>query len=355
MLLKVSKLQSIIASMIFLMLAAVAQAQDAEKQVSLNGAGATFPYPLYSKWMSEFQKANPTIKMNYQSIGSGGGIKQITEQTVNFGASDGPMSDEQLKKVSGELFHIPATLGGVVPTYNLEDINQPIKFTGEVLANIYLGKIKKWNAPELKELNPDISLPNKDIAVVHRSDGSGTTYIWVDYLCKVSPEWKEKVGKGTSVKWPVGIGGKGNEGVTAQVKELPASIGYVELIYALGNKLPYGAVRNKEGKFIQASIESVTAAAAGAIKDMPDDFRVSITDASGEDVYPIASFTWLLVYKEQQNPKTGKALAKFLWWAIHEGQEYAPNLYYAKLPDLVIDKIENKLKKITCNEKPLLD
>jgi len=326
---------------------------SADAQMLMNGAGATFPYPIYSKWFEEYTKVDPEVRFNYQSIGSGGGIRQISERTVDFGASDGPMTNDQLKKAPAELFHIPTVLGADVATYNLPG-NPKLQFTGEVLADIFLGKITKWNDPAIKGLNPSASLPDKPIIVVHRSDGSGTTYIWVDYLSKVSSEWEKKVGRGTSVSWPVGLGGKGNEGVAGQVKNTPGSLGYVELAYAITNKLPAAAVKNQAGKFVEASIESTTAAAAGAAKSMPADFRVSLTNPPGTDAYPIASFTWLLVYKDQPNESKGKALVKFLWWAIHDGQKYPAALLYAPLPAPVVKQLEAKIKQITYSGKPLL-
>jgi len=325
----------------------------ARAQMLMNGAGATFPYPIYSKWFEEYTKVDPEVRFNYQSIGSGGGIRQITERTVDFGASDGPMTDEQLKKAPAELFHIPTVLGSVVPTYNLPG-NPKLSFTGEVLADVFLGKITDWSDERIKALNPSANLPKQPIVVVHRSDGSGTTYIWVDYLSKVSKEWEQKIGRGTSVNWPVGLGGKGNEGVAGQVKNAPGALGYVELAYAITNKLPAGAVKNQAGKFVEASIESTTAAAAAAAKNMPADFRVSLTNPPGEDAYPIASFTWLLVYKDQQNEAKGRALAKFLWWAIHDGQKYPSALLYAPLPAPVVKQIEARIKEITFSGKPLL-
>ena len=331
---------------IALMMAAPAQAQ-----MLMNGAGATFPYPIYSKWFDEYAKVDPEVRFNYQSIGSGGGIRQITERTVDFGASDGPMTDEQLKKVPGALLHIPTVLGAVVATYNLP--GQPkLNFTGDVLADIFLGKVTKWSDDRIKALNPSANLPNQPIVVVHRSDGSGTTYIWVDYLSKVSNEWAQKVGKGTSVNWPVGLGGKGNEGVAGQVKNTPGAIGYVELAYAITNKLPAAAVKNQAGKFVEATIESTTAAAAAA--SMPEDFRVSLTNAPGDQAYPIASFTWLLVYRDQANEAKGKALVRFLWWAIHDGQKYPGPLLYAPLPAPVVKQLEARIKQVTFSGKPLL-
>jgi phosphate transport system substrate-binding protein len=310
--------------------------------VSLTGAGATFPYPLYSKWFDEYRKVDPNAQINYQSIGSGGGIRQITEGTVDFGASDGPMTDEQIKAFKEKrkcgVLHFPATLGADVPTYNLSGVTTVLNFTPEALAGIFLGKITKWNDPEIAKANPDVKLPDANIVVVHRSDGSGTTYVWVDYLAKVSPEWKSKVGVATSVNWPVGLGGKGNEGVTGLVKQTPNSIGYVELVYAVQNKLPAGKVKNSAGKFVAASLESVTAAAAGAATNMPDDFRVSITNAEGADAYPIASFTWLLIPEEIKDQAKLKVIKAMLTWALDKGQEYAPALHYAPLPKEVVAK-----------------
>jgi phosphate transport system substrate-binding protein len=325
----------------------------ANAQLLMNGAGATFPYPIYSKWFDEYTKVDPSVRFNYQSIGSGGGIRQISERTVDFGASDGPMTDEQLKKAPADLFHIPTVLGADVVTYNLPG-SPKLRFTGEVLADIFLGKITKWNDERITALNPGVSLPNESLLVVHRSDGSGTTYIWVDYLSKVSKEWEQKVGRGTSVNWPVGLGGKGNEGVAGQVKSTPGALGYVELAYAATNKMPVASVRNSAGKFIEPTIETTTAAAAGAAKDMPADFRVSITNAPGDNAYPISSFTWLLVYKDQTDEAKGKALVKFLWWAMHDGQKYPAALLYAPLPAPVVAQIEAKIKQITFGGRPLL-
>jgi phosphate transport system substrate-binding protein len=319
----------------------------------MNGAGATFPYPIYSKWFDEYTKVDPEVRFNYQSIGSGGGIKQVTSRTVDFGATDGPMTDEQLKQAPGELLHIPTVLGAVVATYNLPGAPK-LKFTGDVLADIFLGKITKWNDAKITALNPGATLPDQPIVVVHRSDGSGTTYIWVDYLSKISPEWQQKVGKGTSVNWPVGFGGKGNEGVSGQVKGQPGALGYVELAYAVKNNLPVASIKNANGKFVEPTIATTTAAATGAAKSMPDDFRVSLTNAPGDDAYPVASFTWLLVYKDQANEAKGRALAKFLWWMSHDGQKYADDLLYAPLPVPVVKQIEGKVKQITYQGKPLM-
>jgi phosphate transport system substrate-binding protein len=330
-----------------------ALAQPASAQTLINGAGATFPYPIYSKWFDEYVKVDPEVRFNYQSIGSGGGIKQVSARTVDFGASDGPMTDEQLKQAPGELLHIPTVLGAVVATYNLPG-SPKLKFAPDVLADIFLGKITKWNDPRIAATNAGITLPDQPILVVHRSDGSGTTYIWVDYLSKVSPEWQQKVGKGTSVNWPVGLGGKGNEGVSGQVKNTPGALGYVELAYAVKNKLPVASVRNGSGKFVEPTITTTTAAAAGAAKAMPDDFRVSLTNPPGDEAYPIASFTWLLVYREQANEVKGRALVKFLWWMSHEGQRYADDLLYAPLPQAVVKQIEGKIRQITWQGKPLM-
>jgi phosphate transport system substrate-binding protein len=336
-----------------LVLGSAALAAPALAEMLMNGAGATFPYPIYSKWFDEYAKIDQGVKFNYQSIGSGGGIRQITERTVDFGATDGPMTEEQLKKAPGELFHIPTVLGAVVATYNLQG-NPKLRFTGEVLADIFLGKITKWNDDRIKALNPGASLPGDSIIIVHRSDGSGTTYIWVDYLSKVSKEWGQKVGRGTSVKWPAGLGGKGNEGVAGQVKNTPGALGYVELAYAITNKLPVASVQNPAGKFVEPTIASTTAAAAGAAANIPADFRVSLTNAPGEAAYPIASFTWLLVYKDQPDEAKGKALVRFLWWATHEGQRYPSDLLYAPLPAPVVKQIEAKIHQINHKGRPLL-
>jgi len=304
--------------------------------LTINGAGATFPYPIYSKWFDEYQKTHPNVRINYQSIGSGGGIKQLTEQTVFFGASDGPMTDAQLQAAHGAILHFPTVLGGVVPVYNVEGVTAPLRFSGSLLAGIYLGKVTKWNDPAIAQLNPGVKLPPNDIAVVHRSDGSGTTYIFCDFLSKVSPDFKQKVGVATSVSWPAGVGAKGNEGVSGLVRQTPGAICYVELIYALQNKITFGDVQNSAGKFVTASLESVTAAAAGVT--MPDDFRVSITNADGADAYPIASFTWMLLYQHPTDKARSAAMVDFLKWALSDGQKFAPGLGYAPLPQPVIAK-----------------
>ena len=301
--------------------------------LQINGAGATFPNPIYSKWFSEYNKLHPDIRINYQSIGSGGGIQQVTNHTVFFGATDGPMNEEQLKAAPG-IMHFPTVLGAVVPVYNIPGVTGELKFTGPVLADIYLGKIKKWNDPALAKLNSGVKLPATDITIVHRSDGSGTTYIFVDYLSKVSPQFKSDVGVSTSVKWPAGVGGKGNEGVSGLVTQTPSSIGYVELIYALQNKIPFGSVQNAASEFVKGSTDSVTKAAAGAT--IPSDFRVSITNATGAGAYPISSFTWILLYQDPMDKASGKAMVDFMHWALTDGQKFAPDLGYAPLPANVV-------------------
>ncbi len=318
----------------------------AAQAVQINGAGATFPYPIYSKWFAEYNKVRPNVQINYQSIGSGGGIRQITQETVFFGATDGPMTGDQLRAAPGKIFHFPTVLGAVVPVYNIQGVDDELKFTGPVLADIFLGKITRWNDPAIAKLNAGVKLPASDITVVHRSDGSGTTYIWVDYLAKVSAEWKQKVGVNTSVRWPAGVGGKGNEGVAGLVRQSPNSIGYVELIYALQNKIDYGSVQNAAGKFVRASIESTTAAAAAAVSKMPADFRVSITNAPGDSAYPIASFTWLLLYENPKNKQQAKVMVDFMKWALTDGQKYAAQLGYAPLPESVVKLELAQLAKI---------
>src|SRR5437867_7127054 len=305
-------------------------------QVLINGAGATFPYPIYSKWFNEYHRKFPQIQINYQSIGSGGGIRQVIEGTVDFGATDGPMTDEQLKQAKTKILHFPTVLGAVVPAYNVPGVTQEINFTPEALAGIFLGKITKWSDPEFKKANAGVNLPDKNIVVIHRSDGSGTTYVWVDYLTKVSPEWKSKVGVNTSVNWPVGLGGKENEGVAGLVKQTPYSLGYVELIFAIQNKMGYGKVRNAARAFVKAELASVTAAAGSAAKQMPADFRVSITNAAGKDAYPIASFTWLLIPAKIADPAKKKAIVDFLQWMLKDGQIMVETLSYAKLPKEVV-------------------
>jgi len=314
-------------------------------QTTLNGAGATFPNPMYQKWFSEYHKAHPDIQFNYQSIGSGGGIRQVLAQTVDFGASDGPMTDQQLAEAKTKILHIPTVLGAVVPAYNIPGVNTELKFTPEALAGIFLGKITRWNDPAIAKANPGVNLPNQTIIVVHRSDGSGTTYIFTDYLSKVSSDWANGPGKGTSVKWPVGLGGKGNEGVAGMIRQMQGGIGYIELIYAVQNKIDYGLVRNAAGTFIKASLESVTAAAASA-KSMPADFRVSITNAPGKDAYPISSFTWLLIPEKSKDAAKGKILANFLTWMVDDGQKMTADLTYAPLPENVAQKVKGAIKMV---------
>ncbi len=318
----------------------------AAQTIKINGAGATFPYPIYSKWFSEYNKLKPTVEINYQSIGSGGGIRQITNGTVFFGATDGPMTEDQLQAAPGRILHLPTVLGADVPVYNIPGVDADLKFTGPLLADIFLGKVTKWNDQALTKLNPGVQLPATDITVVHRSDGSGTTYIWVDYLAKVSPEWKQKVGVATSVNWPTGVGGKGNEGVSGLVRQTPGSIGYVELIYALQSKIRYGSVQNTAGEFVQANVQSVTAAAAAAAASMPKDFRVSITNAPGKGVYPVASFTWLLLYENPKDKQQARIFIDFLKWMLTDGQKFAAELGYAPLPDAVVKMELDTLAKI---------
>ena len=312
-----------------------ADAPAAGSTVQINGAGATFPNPIYSKWFSEYTKVHPNVRINYQSIGSGGGIRQLSAQTVFFGATDTPMTDEQLKSASGQVLHLPTVLGAVVPIYNLPGTTD-LKFTGPLLADIYLGKITKWNDPAIAKINPGAKLPATDVVVAHRSDGSGTTFIFVDYLSKVSPEFKTRVGANASVNWPVGVGGKGNEGVSGVVSQTPGAIGYVELIYALQNKISFGAVQNAAGEFITASPEAVTKAAAGAT--IPPDFRVSITNAPGAGAYPISSFTWILLYQMPSDTARSKMMVDFMKWALSDGQTFATDMGYAPVPESVIQQ-----------------
>ncbi len=312
-------------------------------QMTINGAGATFPYPIYSKWFDEYAKVDPSVRFNYQSIGSGGGQKQILAQTVDFGASDGPMSDDNLAKAPGKLLHVPTVAGADVVAYNLPG-NPVLKLDPDAIAGVFLGQIKKWNDPKITALNPGIKLPDQDIVVVHRSDGSGTTYIWTDYLSKISSEWKQKVGTNTSVNWPTGLGGKGNEGVAGQIKQTPGALGYVELIYAVQNKMPYADVKNASGEFVKASLESITAAMATA--QIPDDFRFSMTNAPGKDAYPIAGATWLLVYEQQEDPMKGKKLVEFLKWAMKDGEKMARDLQYAPLPENVQERVLKRVDEI---------
>jgi phosphate transport system substrate-binding protein len=335
-----------LSALLVLCLVTVAGAQS----MLLNAAGATFPYPIYSKWFDVYHSSHANVQINYQSIGSGGGIRQLTAGTVDFGASDAPMNDDQLKeyqtKNGSAVLHFPTVLGAVVPIYNIPKVTADLKFSQKALAGIYLGTITKWNDPEITKANPGVSLPGDDIVVVHRSDGSGTSFIWTDFLSKVSPDWKGKVGASASVNWPVGLGGKGNEGVSGLVKQTPDSIGYVELIYAKQNNIPFGYVQNADGKFLQASLEGVTAAAAGAAKSMPDDFRVSITDAPGATAYPISSFTWLLIPAQIKDPAKRDAIKGFLKWMLTDGQGYNEGLLYAKLPKAVVDKELKAISKV---------
>jgi phosphate transport system substrate-binding protein len=316
------------------------------QNIQIDGAGATFPYPIYSKWFSEYNKLHPNVKINYQSIGSGGGIRQLTNQTVFFGATDGPMTPDQLLAAPGKVLHFPTVLGAVVPIYNLSEIGSDLKFSGETLAGVFLGKITRWNDPALAKDNPGVTLPDAEITVVHRSDGSGTSYIWCDYLAKVSPDYKKTVGVATSVNWPVGLGGKGNEGVAGLVKQTPGSLGYVELIYASHNQISYGAVKNLEGEFVKATVEAVTAAASSAASKMPADFRVSITNAPGKGVYPVSSFTWLLLFENPKDKQRSRLMVDFMKWALSDGQKFAPELGYAPLPQGVIDLELPALAKI---------
>jgi phosphate transport system substrate-binding protein len=336
--------------MLIIIMSALAFTASSFAQLKLNGAGATFPYVIYSKWFDEYYKKTG-IEINYQSIGSGGGIKQVIEGTVDFGASDGPMTDEQLKeakeKRGTEILHIPMVMGGEAIAYNLPEVGSGLNLSPDVLADIYLGKITKWNDKRIVEINKGKNLPDKAIIVTHRSDGSGTTYIFVDYLSKVSKEWETKVGRGTSVNWPVGLGGKGNEGVAGLVKQTVGSIGYVELAYAVQNKLDYANIQNKAGNFIKPTFDAVSAAASGAVNNMPEDLRVSITNADGKDSYPISGFTWLLIYKEMKDQKKTEAIKNFLKWAITDGQNYAKELYYSPIPKEVVKLDEKKIALIT--------
>jgi len=330
---------------IALLLLCPALALPALAQTTLNGAGATFPYPMYSKWFSEYHNAHPEIQINYQSIGSGGGIRQVLAGTVDFGASDGPMSDEQLSQSKVKILHVPTVLGAVVPAYNVPGVSGEANFTPEVLAGIFLGKITNWNDKAIAAVNQGVKFPDQPIIVVHRSDGSGTTYIFTDYLSKISSDWANSAGKGTSIKWPVGLGGKGNEGVAGTVRQMQGAIGYVELIYAVQNKIPYGSVKNASGSFVKASLDSVTAAAA-SMKNMPADFRVSITNSPGKDAYPIASFTWLLIPAQSKDAAKGKIIADFLNWMVDDGQKMTAALTYAPLPDTVAQKVKAEIKQV---------
>ncbi len=337
---------------IALLIAGVAAAQAADA-LTITGAGATFPYPLYSKWFYEYSNSHPGLNFNYQSIGSGGGIRQITAGTVDFGASDAPMTDAEMAKLPGPILHIPTAIGAVTVIYNLAGIGSGLKLSQDALVDIYLGKITRWNNPRIASLNPGLKLPGADIVVAERSDGSGTTDIFTNYLSTVSPEWRAKVGRGKSIRWPVGLGGKGNEGVAGLVRQTPGAIGYVELAYAKQNKMAVAALKNREGTFVLPSIESTSAAAAGAAKTMPADFRVSLVNAPGKDSYGICGMTWLLVYKNQKDPAKGKALVSFLKWAIRDGQKIGPTLDYAPIPRPVVDMVDKTLKQITSGGKDL--
>ncbi len=332
--------------------AAAAPAPKKDEAISLNGAGATFPFPLYSKWISEYNKQNPNVKINYQSIGSGGGIRQIVAGTVDFGATDAPMKEEEAKQAPGKLFHIPATIGAVVVAYNVPELKSTLKLAPEVLVDIYAGKIKKWNDPKIKADNPDAKLPANEISVIYRTDGSGTSAVFTDYLSKISPEWKEKIGAGKSVNWPIGLGQKGNEGVTGQVKATPYTIGYIERAYASQNKLPMVELKNKAGKFVAPSIEAMSAAADAV--EMPEQLFVSLSNAEGDAAYPITSYSYLLVYENAKDPVKGEALAKYVWWGLHDGQAFSKDLDYAPIPAKVLIKVEARLKELRSGDKKLL-
>src|SRR5256712_4362340 len=334
---------------------ALAGAVPLAAQIQLNGAGATFPNIIYQNWILTYNQAHPDAKLNYQSIGSGGGIRQFSDGTVDFGGTDAPMTDSAIAAINGNVFHIPTVLGAVVAAYNLPDVAQPVRFSPDVLADIFLGKVTKWNDARLSSINPGVTLPNQDIIVVHRADGSGTSFVWTDYLSKVSPEWQQKVGKGPSVNWPVGLGGRGSEGVSATVSQTPGAIGYVELAYATTNKIQFGTVRNSSGNWITPTLEAVTAAAAGAMKDMgPNtDFRVSITNSSGAQAYPISTFTWLLVHKTYSDTAKARALVHFIWWAESDGQAKAPELGYAPLPKELHSWIQARLKSVMAGGRPV--
>ncbi|HUQ49168.1 MAG TPA: phosphate ABC transporter substrate-binding protein PstS [Terriglobales bacterium] len=329
---------------ITLLLVVAALATVASAQTKLNGAGATFPYPMYSKWFSEYNKLHRDVEINYQSIGSGGGIRQITAGTVDFGATDGPMTNDQLSQAKGKIYHIPTVLGAVVPAYNIKGVNQELKFSPATLANIFLGRITTWNDAAIAKDNPGVNLPTTSIVVVHRSDGSGTTFCFTDYLSKVSSDWNGLVGRGTSVKWPVGIGAKGNEGVAGMVRNMDGALGYIELIYAEQNKIMYGSVKNSSGNFIKASLKSTTAAASAA--NVPDDFRVSITNAPGKDAYPISTFTWLLVPAKNKDANKQKIIVDFLTWMVNDGQKMTSQLSYAPLPEAIATKVRSAISQL---------
>jgi phosphate transport system substrate-binding protein len=340
---------ALLAAVILFGSALMAHAQS----VTLNGAGATFPFPLYSKW-SEIYAAERGVQINYQSIGSGGGIRQFITKTVDFGAIDGPMTDEQIAQAGGRVLHMPMVAGAVVLVYNVPGVGAALDLSPDVIADIFLGKVTKWNDPRIAQDNSTVPLPSVDIVVVHRSDGSGTSAIWTNYLRKVSPDWKQRVGEGTSVNWPTGLGGKGNEGVAGLVKQTPNSLGYVELAYALTNKMNFANVRNKAGQFVRPSLSSTTKAMEGALGSIPEDYRVFFTNPDGRDAYPVAGFTWILIYGDQPDPVKGKAMVDFLWWATHDGQKYAPTLLYAPLPKILVTRIERTLKTVTSRGAALL-
>ena len=329
-----------------LMVLALVTGGSAHSQMLINGAGSTFGYPIYSKWFDEYTKVDPSVRFNYQSIGSGGGIMMLKNKTVAIGASDAPLSETQTAAMPGPVLHFPSVMGAVVMMYNLPDVKTQVRLTGQAMADIFIGNVVKWSDPEIAKLNPGVTLPDDPIVTVHRSDGSGTTFIFSDYLSKVSPDFKSKVGKGTSLKWPVGLGGKGSEGVTGLVQQTPGAVGYCELTYALANHIPFVELQNRDGKWVNASLAGVTAAAASAASSMPADFRVSITDEPGADSYPISSFTWLLVYKDQTDAAQGQAIVKFLKWALTDGQQYAAPLFYAPLPQAVIAKETEQINRI---------
>jgi len=350
---KITSTKLITVSCFFVLLVVASCGGNVGNEIRLQGAGATFPNPLYQKWLSEYGKLSPKVKIDYQSIGSGGGIKQIQARTVDFGASDAPMTDAELKASPAELIHVPTVLGAVVLTYNLQGVSKPLRFSPDVIADIFLGKITKWNDPRIKADNTDATLPAADITVVHRAEASGTSFVFSDYLSKVSADWKQKMGADKSPNWPVGQGGKGNEGVTGQIKQQPNTIGYVELAYAVQNKLPVALVKNASGSFVEPSIDAVTAAASASAATTPDDLRVSITNANGAGAYPISSYTYVLAYKAQTDAAKGKALVDFLWWGIHDGEKFAKELQYAPLPDEIVKRAEAKINSITSGGKPL--
>jgi phosphate transport system substrate-binding protein len=330
---------------LFFLVPALLLCSNAFSQTSLNGAGSSFVYPIMSKWASEYRKLHPDVQINYQAIGSGGGIRQVSEGTIDFGGTDGPMTDDQLASSKvGKIVHVPLIMGAAVPAYNVPGLSQELQFTPDVLAGIFLGKISKWNDPAIAKANPGVNLPNQDLIVAHRSDPSGTTYIWTDYLSKVSSEWNTSVGRGTAVPWPVGLGGKGNEGVAGVIRQMPGSIGYIELIYAQQNKIPYGAVKNSSGNFVKASVASVTSAAASA--KIPADYRYSITNAPGKDAFPISGTTWMLIPLHSRDAAKGKVVVDFARWAITDGQKFAPDLSYASLPSSLVARLGATLNEI---------